>query len=75
MVDKILGKTETSFIYFNVLIFYKTMKFYKTVIFLIYFNTFYIRMTLQRRGWLRSDAQLLFFCFVFVFTNTGHPDV
>ena len=42
MVDKILGKTETSFIYFNVLKFYKTMIFYKTVVFLIYFNTFYI---------------------------------
>ena len=43
------------------------MIFYKTVIFLIYFNTFYIRKTLRRRGWLRSDAKLLFFCFVLFF--------
>ena len=76
MVDKLLEKTETSFIYFNVLIFYKTMIFYKTVIFLIYFNTFYIRKTLRRRGWLRSDAKLLFFLFCFLFlTNSGHPEV
>ena len=70
MVDKILGKTETSFIYFNVLIFYKTL------IFLIYFNTFYIRKTLRRGVGYGQTPNFCFFCFVlFFFTNTVHPEV